>query len=315
MQIRSLRTLLLLITLGIFAAGCEAPTDLPVDSGRASHGVVANSDLSQYFYPHRAGVAYVYSNKLTTYAGATPSTVTGSNDTVRTLGFQGFAQSDSVFAISITYQTAQSLAGRGVNPLRYLPSSSSFGGAYINGINPVQGEATTYSLATRATSTDSTTAPVYGRMRSLASDLAGSGTSVWQTDTIYFTSSSSHIALFAKSATGSFIRSKDLFRADVPVLAGNEWSLSTWQTATKHKVVSENEPLTVGSTNLYTIHTRVDNTNLNAGSMSEKFYAPGYGQVKQVETFYTTTDGVARTKQVFVREGVVVLDLDEIATL
>jgi hypothetical protein len=49
--------------------------------------------------------------------------------------------------------------------------------------------------------------------------------------------------------------------------------------------------------------------------MSEKFYAPGYGQVKQVETFYTTTDGVARTKQVFVREGVVVLDLDEIATL
>jgi hypothetical protein len=315
MQNRLLLTLLLLLTTGIFAAGCESPTDLPVESGRASYGATANSNLSTYYYPHRAGVVYVYSNKLISGPTHSQTTTVGSNDTVRTLGFQGFHQSDSVFAISITYQTASALAGRTVTPLRYLPASSSFAGAYINGTSTIQGEITTNSLATRAVSSDSTTAPAHGRMRALASDLAGSGSAIWQTDTVYYTSDAYHVALLAKTAGGSFVASKDLFRDDVAVLAGNEWSYSTWQSATKLKVVSENAALTVGSTNMSAIHCKIENADLAVGSTSEKFFAPGYGQVKQVETFWTTTDGVSRVKHTHVREGVVVLDLDEITSM
>jgi hypothetical protein len=308
-----LLTSALLITIGFFAVGCEAPTDLPVDSERPSFGAIASSNLGSYYYPHRAGVVYVYSNKLVTFNGSNPSTVNGNNDTVRTLGFQGFDQNDSIFAISITYQTAAVFAGRAVIGLRYLPTSSSFGGAYINGNTYLQGETVTTSLATRATSTDSTTAPSYGRMRAQASDLAGVGTAVWQTDTIYFASNASHVALFAKTANGTFIRSKDLFREDVAVMAGNEWAYSTWQSATKFKVINENEMTVVGSTTLSTIHAKIENPNLATGSTSEKFFAPGYGQVRQVETFWTTLDGSGRVKQILVREGVVVIDLDEIA--
>ncbi len=315
MQNRFLLTLLLLVSTGIFAAGCESPTDLPVDAGRASYGATANSDLSTYYYPHRAGVTYVYSNKLVSGPTANQTTTYGSNDTVRTLGFQGFHQGDSVFAASITYQTASALAGHATIALRYLPTSSTFQGAYINGSQSLQGESTTQSLATRAVSTDSTTAPAHGRMRALASDLAGSGSTVWQTDTIYYTSDAYHVALLAKTAGGSFIVSKDLFRSDVAVLAGNEWSYSTWQSATKLKVVSENVSLTVGSTNLNAIHCKVENADLAVGSTSEKFFAPGYGQVKQIETFWTTTDGVSRVRHIHIREGVVVLDLDEITSM
>lgn len=315
MQNRFLRTLLLLSTVGLFAAGCEAPTDLPVDYGRTSYGATANADLSTYYYPHRAGVTYVYSNKLISGPTFNQTTTVGSNDTVKTLGFQGFYQNDSVFAVSITYQTASAFAGRSVSTLRYLPASSSFAGAYINGTTTLQGETTTNSLSTRAVSTDSTTAPAYGRMRSLASDLAGSGSAVWQCDTIFYTSDANHVALLAKSASGSFVHSKDLFRADVAVMAGNEWSYSSWQTDTKLKVVSENTSLTVGSTNLSTIHCKVENSSLAVGSSSEKYFSPGYGQVKQVETFWTTTDGVSRTRNIIIREEIVVIDLDEIATL
>jgi hypothetical protein len=315
MQNRFLRTLLLLLTTGIFAAGCEAPTDLPVDSGRHSYGATANSDLSTYYYPHRAGVIFVYSNKLVSGPTHNQTTVVGSNDTVRTLGFQGFLANDSVFAISITYQVASDLAGRNVSPLRYLPTSSSFAGAYISGTASLQGETTTTSLSTRAVSTDSATAPAFGRMRALASDLAGSGTAVWQTDTVYYTSDAYHVALLAKTASGSFVLSKDLFRADVAVTAGNEWSYSTWQTATKLKVVSENTSLTVGSTSMNAIHCKFENPNLTVASTSEKYFAPGYGQVKQIETFWTTADGVSRTRHIVIREEIVVIDLDEIATL
>src|SRR5687768_685091 len=117
MQNRFLRTLLLLTSISLSAVGCESPTDLPVDSARPSFGTLANSDLSTYYYPHREGLTYVYSNKITTTTANGSTTATGNNDTVRTLGFKGFVGNDSVFAVSITYQVAQRYAGRSVMSL------------------------------------------------------------------------------------------------------------------------------------------------------------------------------------------------------
>jgi hypothetical protein len=314
MQIRFLRTLLLLAVVGL--ASCEAPTSLPVGSNDPSFGALASSDISTYYYPHHAGVTYVYSNKLTTRNGSTTiSEVTGDNDSVRTLGFQGFCQNDSVFAISIKYKVATQLAGRGIQPLRYLPASSSLGGSYINGETAFAGEATTYSLSTRAVSTDSTTAPSYGRLRSFASDLAGSGSDEWQVDIVYFSSNSEHVALYEKTASGTFQRTKDLFRSDVTIQANAEWSYSTWQTGTKIKVISENTPITVGSTNLNAIHASFGNSALNAGSSSERYFASHYGPVRQVETWWTTSDGISRTQNTLVRDAVVILDPDEITSM
>ncbi|HET6511429.1 MAG TPA: hypothetical protein VFH43_04510 [Candidatus Kapabacteria bacterium] len=255
---------------------------------------------------------YVYSNTLVRTTGSGQTTTVGSNDTVRTLGFRGFAGNDSIFAVSIKYQVSTGLAGRIVSALRYLPATPTFGGAYIDGTSTHQGEVNTASLYTRATSTDSITAPTYGRMRSLASDLAGVGSVVWQTDTIYYTSSSDHVAFYAKNAQGNFVHSKDLFRVDIPVSNGYEWEYSAWQTNTMHHVLNDNRSINVNGTTYSAVHTSIQNSDLSVGSTSQKYFASGYGPMRQVESWWTTTDGVTRVTNTLTREGIVVIDWDEI---
>jgi hypothetical protein len=312
MKNRFFNLLLLLSVIGFGAAGCESPYDMPVASSDRSYGLLASNDLGTYFYSHRAGVTYVYSNVLRTEDNGSITVTQGLNDTVRTLGHAGFTSSgDSVFAYSVKYRVVSDLAGRGVHGLRYLPAAGSFGGAYIDASSSFTGERSTLSLSTRAVSIDSSTAPCYGRMRSFASDLQGNATSVWQTDTVYFTSSSNHVALWEKTASGSFVRSKDIFRSDVTVQNNAEWDYSTWQTSTKIKVLSDNAPITIAGTNYGAIMTSVTNSNLNLESTQQKYFAPGRALARQVDSWFVTTNGTNRIKKTIIREDIVVIDPDE----
>lgn len=315
MSIRFLKLLLLLTTIGFGVVGCEAPTDLPVQSGNSSYGLVQN--VGNYFYPTNPGVLLVVSNKLRLEAPDGQITnITGGNDSVRTLGLLGnTSQGQPVFGVSYKYRVSSSMAGYDVEPLRYLPEIGSFGGAYINSTSYFSGERTTASLYTRAVSTDSLTAPCYGRIRSLASDLVGTGSTIWQTDTVYFTTTPNHVALWTKSITPTglvtFVKSKDLFRPDVPVTTGAQWSYSVWQPSTMIKVINENAPVTVGAGTFNTLHTEItNNQDLDMEHATQKFFAPATGLVKQIDTWWTTTNGTARTKNILTTE-VVVVDPDE----
>lgn len=315
-MLRKHRYLLLLTSASIMTwIGCQSPTDYPVSAGRTAYGVVGSSTASDYFYPHHKGYAYVYTNKLLTYTNGpenAPTEVQGANDTLRTLGHVGTSpDNDSLFAVSVTYRVQSGHTGRNSYALRYFGTQHTTGGAFIDGSTTYQGERLLETPPTRAVSCDSVHGAVYGRIRTMTDDFTSSS-GTWQVDTIYFSASGNGVKVWEKNGS-TYTHNRTIFNSGVTIQNNAEWSYSAWNNSTKFKVLDADASVTTTAGTYASVKIGVETASLLMPVEEHKFFGYSRGLIKQVNSWWTTSNGTSRVKQTSIREvGVVVIDINEV---
>lgn len=307
--------LVLAALLSLSLASCALDTNAPYAPSTTAHGTVSSSNASSYFYPHVKGYTYAYTNTFRSYdrgADQDPTTTVGTSDTVKTLGYQGSTSTgDSLFAISVKYEVLSSYQGRPKMPLRYVPQSSGFVGAFVNNSQTVGGEVTALSPNTRAASVDSIMGAAAGRIRMIADDYSSNGTRLWQTDTVYFSGNGDSVYQYQKDGQGNWIRSRTIFCRRLST--GDYWNNATWNTATRYTVLNVDSAISLAGQNFQVTKIGVTSSNYNLPITEEKYFGVNTGLIKQFDSWYVTSDGSSATLQTLTREvGVVVIDPSEI---
>jgi hypothetical protein len=306
-----------LLVLGFaFSSGlssCSVNPNGPAVDG-AAHGLLGSENMSDYYYKREAGWTYVYSNveKIYNANGTVASTLTGSQDTVRTLGFDGFAPNgDSLFRVEISYRVLTMYANRPMIEIFYLPSThgNSTHGAFIDAQNPttITG-CTLMGKRPRPVSTDTILAGLVGRIRTLADDFSNSSQNsyTWQRDTVWVTSRLDTVFVWEYiPGNPNMVQSRCVFLRDFK--NNDSWGydlINAPDFGTTYFVVDKNSSLTTpAGTFSNCANIRVKTTEIESKDFNRenKWYACGYGPVYQYDWWYVTTDGTNFNKQDFTR--------------
>jgi hypothetical protein len=301
-----LRMLAFSVLASTALTSCSVQSDGPVSAG-STHGSLGSVNMADYYYRKAAGWVYTYENVQRIYNtnGTLASTLTGANDVVTTLGFDGFApNNDSLFRIEIAYRVLSTYAGRAEVNIRYICNGNSQNGAFIDGSNTITGE-TSMGKRPRPVSTDTIIAGVIGRVRTMCDDFSNNGTYTYQKDTIWFSAHADSVFIWERfPGQTNLTRSRLLFCRDftynstwhydlVDDLEGGyhttafqvkdaDMSLSTPAGSFAHVV-----KIAVTTPEVY------DNMPIN----ETKYFACGAGFVKEFDEWYVTTNGLSRNKQ------------------
>jgi len=289
-------------------ASCSVAPNGPAGPG-GSHGSLGSSNMSDYFYHTAAGWTYTFKNVENIYNsdGSISQTLTGANDTVRTLGFDQIGPNgDSLFRYMITYRVTSAYAGGPWVYINYLQSTKSnkTHGAFVNVGDSVQGMITMDKK--KPISTDTILAGIAGLMRTRYDDFTNSSSYVWQTDTIWYSEHSDSAFLWEhQNQTGPIVMERCIF---VRSFHNNE----TWD----YDVINEPNPTTtctVANADLSKTvpagtwsHTA--EIQIKTGAIEDfdfnreyKYYGAGVGPIFQYDWWYSTSDGNTFTKQDFTR--------------
>jgi hypothetical protein len=297
---------------GFGLSSCSVNPNGPAVAG-AAHGLLGSDNMSDYFYKRDAGWTYVYSNVERIYDanGSVSQSLSGSQDTVRTLGFDRLAPNgDSLFRIEITYRVLQSWAGRPFMTIRYLPStlSASSHGAFVDSGSSYPVGTTVMYKKPRPVSTDTILAGMVGRVRTIADDFSNSAsnTYVFQKDTIWVTSRLDTVFVWEYILGNPYmVQSRCLFLRDFnnndswpyDVINGSNYG-TTYFVDDKDASVS-----TLAGAFPHCVNIRVKTNEIESKDFNRenKYYACGYGPVYQYDWWYVTSDGYNFIKQDFTR--------------
>lgn len=277
----------------------------------AVHGVLGSSDMSDYFYKKESGWTYVYSNVQKIYDGSgnVTSTLTGSNDTIRSLGYSNLAPNgDSLFKIAITYRVLSSYSNGSEMDMYFMKSIGGSGHGALVYDGPIGGDTLSPfggGKKPRPVSTDTILAGLVGPVRGITNDFTNSGTFTWKTDTIAFTSHLDTVTLW-EDVSGTLTESREIFNAD---FTNNlTWAydiINLPSNTTLYKAVKPDTSITTSAgTYGHSVDIRVISPGLNLYGLNreDKWYGCGAGIVYEYDWWYVTTDGSSFHKEDFAHE-------------
>ncbi|HET6399863.1 MAG TPA: hypothetical protein VFH95_00530 [Candidatus Kapabacteria bacterium] len=293
-------------------ASCAVSPNGPAGPG-GSNGSLGSPNMSDYFYRTSAGWTYVYQNVENIYNsdGSISSTMTGSNDTVRTMGFDQIASNgDSLFRYQITYRVATNYAGRPYIPINYISATKSnkTHGAFVDVGYAVPGMQT-MEAETQPVSTDTILAGIGGLIRTRSNDFTNSSSYVWQTDTIWY-SEHNDSAFIWEHAGGMPGMPIVMERC---VFIQNFQNGATWT----YDVINNPNPTTtcivakpnliqtvLGGTFNKTVKIRIATSEVDDKDFNRefKFYGCYTGPISQYDWWYVTSDGINFTMEDFNRQ-------------
>ena len=306
-----LRLFALLALGGATLTSCAVSPNGPASTG-ASHGSLSNGDVSNYYYKKDAGWTYVFSNVENIYpnssqhclGGCRPTTLTGANDTVRTMGFDGFAPNgDSLFRVEISYRVSTTWAGRPDVSLYYVTPSYFHQGAFVDGY--VYGEQPMGGKK-KSVSTDTILAGVVGRIRTMCDDFTNMGSYTWQIDTLWFSSHADSVYIWENIGTSgtTLIRSRCVFVKNFRQNSSWVYDLVNVPTSTYLVVADPSTYVSVPGgyfsdvANIRVYTPEVEDKGFNN---ENRYYAWGVGAVYQYDVWYVTTNGTTFNKEDFTR--------------
>jgi len=298
-----------LVIVGATLSSCAVSPEGPATSG-ASHGSLGSVDMRDYYYKSEAGWTYVYQNvqKIYNQFGLVSQTRTGANDTVRTMGFDGFEPStgDSLFRYEISYRVKADYAGRLDMDMNYLPSTRSWlsHGAFVDGNANLNGMVT-MQRRPRPVSTDTILAGIVGRIRTTADDFTNNGDYVWQKDTLWTTQHMDSVFVWERfNPGGPLMKSRCMFTKEFQLLNSWTYDVVNNPSTTSLQTVWPDMNMTVNGNSyshvaMFRVYTaEVDDQDFNR---EYKYFACGTGPVYQYDWWYVTTDGSHFNKQDFTR--------------
>lgn len=297
--------------LGLTVTGCSVDPSGPAMSG-AEHGGLGSQNMSDYYYKRDSGWTYVYSNveKIYNSDGSVAQTFTGSPDTVRTLGFDGFAPNgDSLFRIEISYRILTSFAGLPYLDIYYIPSTKNDNthGAFVDGGATNLPNEVVFGKKPRPVSTDTILAGLCGRVRTMVDDFSNSTTNwTWQKDTLWVTSRLDTVFIW-EYLPGSMtkVKSRCVFIRNFQT--GNSWPydlINAPDYGTYYYVADKDcSKTTPAGTFSHCVNISVKTNEIESKDFNreDKWYACNYGPVYQYDWWYVTTDGNSFNKQDFAR--------------
>jgi hypothetical protein len=303
------QTLALTALAGVALSACAVSPDGPATGG-ASHGSLGSEQMSDYYYKREAGWTYVYKNVERIYnsLGIPTTCLTGANDTVRTLGFDGIESStgDSLFRYEISYRISTDYAGRPAMDVNYLPAthSNTTHGAFIDGDATIDGM-TTMQRRPRPVSTDTILAGIVGRLRTVTDPFDNSADYTWQKDTLWTTQHLDSVFIWERFYPGGPLqKSRCIFIADFRNRYSWTYDVVNSPSTTSVIVMNPDQILTVNGTlyphvvNFRIYTSEVDDQDFNR---ENKYFACWTGPVYQYDWWYVTSDGQNFTKQDFTR--------------
>ncbi|MDP4199484.1 MAG: hypothetical protein Q8922_02920 [Bacteroidota bacterium] len=298
--------------LSVTTTGCSVDPAGPAMSG-AEHGLLGSTNMSDYYYKRDAGWTYVYQNveKIYDTNGSVVHTLTGAPDTVRTMGFDGFAPNgDSLFRIEITYRILSTYAGLPYLDVYYIPSTkkNSTNGAFVDGgVTGLTGE-TVLLKKPRPVSTDTILAGLVGRVRTTVDDFTNNSANsyTWQKDTLWVTSRLDTVFIWEYlPGTTTKVQSRCLFLRDFQ--NNDSWAydiINAPNYGTYYFVDDKDCSMTTAAgTFSHCVNVAVQTTEIEDKDFNRenKWYACFYGPVYQYDWWYVTTDGNSFNKEDFSR--------------
>jgi hypothetical protein len=306
-----LRLLALLAIAGATLTSCAVSPNGPASTG-ASHGSLSNGDVSNYYYKKDAGWTYVFSNVEKVYpnssahciGGCQPTTYTGSNDTVRTMGFDGFAPNgDSLFRVEISYRVLTTYAGRSPINIYYLAPGAFHQGAFVDG--------SVYGMSTmgkepRPVSTDTILAGIVGRIRTKCDDFTNMGSYTWQIDTLWFSSHADSVYIWENIGTSGtlLVQSRCIFVKNFVQNSSWVYDVINVPTTTTCVVTDPSTSVTVPAgyfSNVADIRVYTPEVEDKGFNKEDKYFAWGVGCVYEYDWWYVTSNGTTFNKQDFTR--------------
>jgi hypothetical protein len=262
--------------------------------------------MSNYYYRKDAGWVYTFQNVQHIYnADGSVTTRVGANDVVTTLGQNGIAPNgDTLYRVQIKYRVRQEFAGRNEIDIRYVCKGATQKGAFIDGNATIDG-AKFMGKRPRPVSTDTIIAGVVGRVRTLADDFTNMAPSVYQIDTLWFTSHGDSVFIWEyMPGRVGLQNSRLLFCRNF--LQNTRWEYDLTELDGTHPTefkVSDPD-LTVSTASGTFGHTvKIDVVTPeiydNIPTSETKYFAYGTGFVKEFDEWYVTTDNLSWTKQDF----------------
>ena len=301
-----LRVFALVAIASAALTSCSVSPDGPATDG-ASHGTLGSTDMSDYYYKKAAGWTYVFQNVQNIYANSGTISLQGANDTIKTMGFNGFAPNgDSLFRYEISYRVSSAWAGRKEIVMWYLPSTRSNRtvGAFIDGGAIIDGMVA-MNKRPRPVSTDTILAGVVGRVRTLVDDFSNTGTYAWQKDTLWCSSNKDSVFIWERFYPGGpLTKSRCIFIRNFSNNVQWVYDLVNNPTTTYYAVQKANVSMTVPAgtfsncVNIIVNTPEVDDHDFNR---ENKWYACGAGPIYQYDWWYVTTDGNYFTVEDFTR--------------
>ncbi len=304
-----LRACAILAIAGAALSSCSVSTDGPAMSG-ASHGALASKDMSDYYYKSDAGWTYTFSNTEKIYnSDGSVTTLTGAPDTVKTLGFDGYAPGgDSLFRYEIHYRVLTDYAGRPGVDIWYVGATGDDDthGAFVDGDPTTVSGAVLMQKRPRPVSTDTILAGIAGRIRSVCDDFTNNGDYVWQIDTLWTTGHLDSVFIWERFNPGSPLqKERCVFTRNFT--QGNSWiyDLTNPSQSTTYSVVQDPSTSVTVPTGTYShaaeMRIRTNEIDDHDFNREYKWYSVGTGPVKQYDWWYVTSDGQSFTKHDFTR--------------
>lgn len=292
-------------------AACAVNPEGPAGPG-GSNGSLGSQNMSDYFYHKAAGWTYVYRNVEQIYDsnGNVSSSMTGSNDTVRTMGFDQIASNgDSLFRFQITYRVASAYAGSGPIPVYYLSStqSDSTHGAFVLPGDSVSGM-TAMREPPKPISTDTILAGIVGLVRTRFNDFTNSSSYTWQTDTIWYSEHSDSAFIWehqGANAGAPIVMERCIFVKDFQDGANWTYDVINNPSPTTSCVVKQPnliQTVLAGTFN-NTVEIRIKTSEVDDKDFNReyKYYGCFTGPIKEYDWWYVTSDGTSFTKEDFTR--------------
>ncbi|MFI5201935.1 MAG: hypothetical protein ACHQNE_06080 [Candidatus Kapaibacterium sp.] len=293
-------------------ASCAVSPDGPAGPG-GSNGSLGSSNMSDYFYHTSAGWTYVYQNVENIYNsdGSVAQTLTGSNDTVRTMGFDQIASNgDSLFRYQITYRVASAYAGRGPMDINYIASTRSDDthGAFVSVGDTVPGM-TAMATRPKPVSTDTILAGIAGLIRTRSNDFTGNSNYVWQTDTIWYSEHADSAFIWEHlggNPGAAIVEERCVFIKDFTQGATWNYDVINNPNPTTSCVVKDPnliQTLLAGTFN-HTTEIRIKTSEVDDKDFNRefKYYGCYTGPISQYDWWYVTADGTNFTKKDLTRK-------------
>ncbi len=290
-------------------ASCAVNPNGPVGPG-GSRGTLGSPNMSDYFYHKDAGWTYAFTNveKIYNSDGSVAATLDGSNDTVRTMGYDQLASNgDSLFRYQISYRVANAYAGRPFVTINYVSATHADNthGAFVLPGDTVSGMSSMSGLA-RAVSADTILSGIGGYVRTTVDDFNDTGNYTWQTDTIWYSEHLDSAFIWEREGgTGPIIKERCVFLKDFHT--NETWDydvINEPNPTTSCDVIVDDESWTVpaGTWN-HTADIRIKTSAVDDYDFNReyKYYGCFAGPIYQYDWWYVTADGNSFTKEDFTR--------------
>ena len=287
--------ILLSFSLSLAASSCMLEPDATRQTlPKAASYVLPTANMCDYWYPKSAGYLYVYTNILREFSHGPanlPDSIQGACDTLRTLGYADIStpNGDSLFALSITYQVLPVVAGRPSLGLRYLQSSQTFTGAFIDTAASISGETIANVPKAFVVSTDSVLPAAAGRIRELTAGFGSNESKCWQTDTVYFSQHGDSVALWGYDGQHNLSVERIVFCESFD--PGASWTYGGWENSTKSTVINADTLIATPTHSFRSVLIGQSTSSYQLPLTELKAYGYLRGLVDQLDGWWITKDG------------------------